>query len=148
VVCPFGVSDRTEFREFKINTGGNSGANKFGAPSDAGLELRRISELVRAEHLGQISLIKIDVEGMELVVLRDILGIVPMLRAGATICSELRSSPDLHALLERYKEVGFDLYILENVYRMRRYASSKRCDPVQIEVLPEGQHDIALIRRP
>ena len=148
VVCPFGVSDRTEFREFEVDRGGNAGTNRFGALSGTGLELRRISEVVREEHLRQTSLIKIDVEGMELIVLRDILAILPMLRADVTICAELRSSPDLRALLERYKEAGFELYALENVYRMRRYASSKRCDPTQIEVLPDGQHDVALIRRP
>lgn len=92
--------------------------------------------------------VAIDIGGMEAPVLRDLLGQLRRKRDHAvTIVAEVRHSTEICAILKEYVEAGFQMYLLENNYRMWRYASSETAPPRPVEWLASGQHDIALVRR-
>jgi len=145
-VVPYGISDRSERRMFTLSKA-NHGASHFDAPSEDGLELRRLSEVIPEAELTRVSLIKIDVEGMELQVMRDILKLLPRLPPDVTITAELRIDDTLKALLAQFRLLGFRTMLLKNDYKMWRYSRGEVSDPEPVEQqLPVGQHDVALVR--
>ena len=79
-VIPFGISDRSERRS-----------------------LRRLADVIPPEDFARLSFIKIDVEGMEAPVMRDISTELDQLPRELTICAELRINPEMQQLLERFR---------------------------------------------
>ena len=148
VVVPFGISDRAERRAFYSETKTrNTGESHFGELSEDGLPLRRLQDVISEEDLARVSLVKVDVEGMEATVLADLLTLAPQLNPNLTIIAEVRMCESLCGLLDRYRDAGFFPSLLENEYQIYHYASGQvsparpmRCFPVK------GQIDIALAR--
>lgn len=143
-VIPYGISDRAERRAFHLS-GANLGASKFGEASDDGLELRRLSDVIPPDSLARLSFIKIDVEGMEDVVMRDIAAILPDLPHRLCLAAELRIDAAMHALLQPFYDAGFTAQVLPNEYTMFAYPNH----PTAIRPLTpqdSGQLDVALIR--
>lgn len=148
VVVPFGISDRAERRAFHAETHTrNTGESHFGELSEDGLPLRRLQDVISAEDLPRVSLIKVDVEGMEAAVLADLLTLAPRLNPDLTIIAEIRMSESLWGLLDRYREAGFSPSTLENEYPIYDYASGQ-VSPAQpmMRYPAKGQIDIALTR--
>jgi FkbM family methyltransferase len=148
VVVPFGISDRTERRAFYPETHTrNTGESHFGEPSQDGLELRRLQDVISEEDLGRVSLIKVDVEGMEAIVLKDLLTLVPQLNPNLTIVAEVRMCERLRVLLTRYRDAGFVPWLLENEYPIYRYTCSRVLPARRMSEFPaDGQIDVALTR--
>lgn len=145
IVVPYGISDRTERRSFSLSSA-NLGASKFGEPSEDGIELRRLSEVIPAADLARLSFIKIDVEGMEAPVMRDLCEILPQLPRALTVCAELRIDEEMQRILAAFSASGFSAEILPNAYSMFAYPTP----PAEPQIAPiprEGQHDLALTRR-
>ena len=145
VVMPYGISDKAERREFVLD-GSNLGASHFGQPSDNGLELVRLRSIIEATDLSRVSIVKVDVEGFEVPVLRDILNLISELGAQLTIVSEIRNTPEACALLKDFRASGFRALALSNEYRIIDYIDGSVAPPCEVTELPRGQTDIALVR--
>jgi FkbM family methyltransferase len=144
-VIPYGISDRSERRSFE-QASANLGASKFGEVSDDGIELRRLADVIPAEDLARLSFIKLDVEGMEAPVMRDLTGLLGRLPQELTICAELRIDPEMQELLARFRDAGFAFLDLPNRYTMFDYPAHP-LEAAEIGVPNTGQLDLALVRR-
>lgn len=143
-VVPHGISDRAERREF-IHSRVNQGASHFGAPSDTGIELRRLADVIPADLLPRLGFIKLDVEGMEAPVMRDIAQMMPQLPHALTICAELRMDEEMQRIVSRFRDAGMKCLALPNLYRMFDYPSQPQ-DAQEVDELGSGQLDVALVR--
>lgn len=143
-VVPYGISDRSERRAFTISAA-NLGASHFGEPSEDGLELRRLGDVIPADQLARLSFIKIDVEGMEGAVMRDIATLLPQLPQELTLCAELRMNAELRAVVQDFRDAGMGSLHLPNRYSMFDYPAH----PIEAEPCDDpgdGQIDLALVR--
>ena len=143
-IVPYGISDRTERRAFTISAA-NLGASHFGEPSEDGLELRRLADVIPADQLARLSFIKIDVEGMEGAVMRDIATLLPALPQELTLCAELRMNAELRAILEDFRKAGMSSLHLPNRYSMFDYPAHPTA-PEPCDAPGDGQIDLALVR--
>jgi hypothetical protein len=66
--------------------------------------------------------------------------------ADCAIFSEIRYNDEIKGLLDQFRSAGFETYLLENDYRLHRYASRGPVPPQRAPSLSEGQHDIILAR--
>lgn len=144
-VVPYGVSDKAERRSFELSLA-NKGASKFGEVSEDGLELRRLQDIIPQEMFARVSLIKIDVEGMEAQVMRDLLPMVSQLPQHVSICSELRIDDKMIEIVEQFKAHGMDTLHLPNLYSMFDYPAHPT-EPERLIDLPKTQLDVAFVRR-
>jgi hypothetical protein len=108
--------------------------------------LRRLADVIPAEQLARLSFIKLDVEGMEAPVMRDLAALLDTLPRELTICAELRIDPEMQALLAQFREVGFAFLELPNRYTMFDYPAHP-LEAAEIAAPPLGQLDLALVRR-
>jgi FkbM family methyltransferase len=144
-IVPYGVSDKAERRSFQLSMD-NKGASKFGEVSEDGLELRRLQDIVPPEMFARVSLIKIDVEGMEAQVMRDLLPMIPQLPQHVSICSELRIDDEMIEIIEQFKVHDMDTLHLPNLYSMYDYPAHPT-EPERLVDLPKTQLDVAFVRR-
>ncbi len=144
-VIPYGISDRTERRAFTLSRA-NLGASKFGEPSEDGLELRRIADVIPLDMIQRLSFIKIDVEGMESAVMPDILSLLPTLPRELTICAELRMNEPMQRIVGQMQQAGLECLLLPNRYSMFDYLGHP-LEPEKTSNPGAGQLDLALIRR-
>jgi len=144
-VIPYGISDRAERRAFHLSAA-NLGASRFGEPTaQGGLELRRLAEAVPASWLARARFVKIDVEGMEAPVLRDIMTLLPDLPHDVCLCAELRIDDDLRPILAELQASGFAALELPNHYSMFDYPTHPT-SALPANDFADGQVDIALKR--
>jgi FkbM family methyltransferase len=147
-VVPYGISDRTERRSFHLSQG-NSGGSHFAEVTiqgNDGLELRPLDQIIATEDLSRVGLIKIDVEGMEQIVLGSIHNLLPRLAPDLAIFAEIRASTEMNEIIGKFRASGFKMIAIPNEYRMWRYAKGKYGAPQEVESLPAGQHDVVLVR--
>jgi len=150
----FGISSRCEVRRFHYNTGSNLGASGFGEVyteeklEDGCLELRRLKDVMRVEDMTRTMIIKIDVEGMEYPVLRDLLDNLPSFPKLGIVLAELRFDGRgvMDSLVAEFKQRGFAIYAIPNAYEHAFYAAPANESPQRVQHLPPGQHDVALVR--
>jgi FkbM family methyltransferase len=144
-VIPYGISDRAERRSFHLSQA-NMGASRFGeAVAEGGIELRRLADVVPADMLARLSFIKIDVEGMEVAVMRDIARIMPQLPQALTLCAELRMDEAMQAIVRDFQDAGMECLLLPNLYTMFDYPSHPLA-PQAVDEPGPGQLDVALVR--
>jgi hypothetical protein len=151
---PYGISDRNEQRQYFQDKSGNLGASHFGDLSSQDgsqtgtLRLQRLVDTVPREDLARAAIIKIDVEGMEYQVLRDLFNNLVLLPQPLLILAELRFDPDgnMASLVSSFTQAGFDAYQLANRYDQGFYTTSSRPEPVLIYGPLNGQHDVAFLR--
>lgn len=144
-VVPYGISDRTERRSFHLSAA-NLGASRFGEPTDeGGLELRRLADVVPQDLLARLSFIKVDVEGMEAPVMRDIMTMLPDLPQQTCLCAELRVDDELRPIIADLQAQGFTAFTIPNHYSTFDYPGHPTALAVAAD-FPDGQVDIALKR--
>jgi FkbM family methyltransferase len=145
-VIPYGISDRSERRAFHLSEA-NLGASKFGGEvAEGGIELRRIADVITSEMLARLAFIKVDVEGMEPAVMRDIRTLMPQLPKALTLCAELRMDEEIAQIVRDFQRDGMECLLLPNDYSMFSYPTH----PLESRVVDDpgrGQLDVALIRR-
>ena len=144
-VVPFGVSDQTGRRRFIVDAG-NLGTGHFEDVSEDGLELIRLRDVISRDDLAGVSVIKVDVEGMEAGVLREILTLLPQMSARATVIAEISSSNETREVAAALVSQGFRPFLLSNRYSLIDYAAPKRVFPKIVDELPPGKNDIAFVR--
>ncbi len=147
-VIPYGISDRSERRSFHLSSA-NLGASRFGealdADSEGGLELRRLADVVHPSMLARVSFLKIDVEGMEAPVLRDILTMLPSLPHDLCLCAELRIDDEIRPMIAELAAQGFTGMTIPNLYSMFAYPTHPTAVQAATD-FPDGQVDIAFKR--
>ena len=156
VVLPFGISNRTEERYLQLSSESNCGDAHFvDDPAFANIEgrlpLRRLTDVVPPQDLARTRLIKVDVEGMEMSVLSDLLDNLDAMPRRLTICAELRrpasATEEVDQLVDSFRAAGFALYRLDNRYGHADYARGVSMPPEPVtEALAVGQHDVAFVR--
>jgi len=147
-VIPYGISDRSERRSFHLSAA-NLGASRFGAAledgAQGGLELRRLADVIHPSMLSRVRFLKIDVEGMEAPVLRDILTLLPALPRELCLCAELRIDDEIRPIIGQLEAQGFTGVLLPNAYSMFAYPAHPT-DAHAATHFPDGQVDIAFKR--
>jgi FkbM family methyltransferase len=155
VVLNYGISNKAEERYFQLSGDTNCGTSHFvDGPNEGNIEgklpLRRLVDVIPMADLGRATLIKIDVEGMEIEVLEDLLDILELFPAKITICVELRrdggASSPADDIVRRFRKAGFVLYTIDNRYTLSAYAKGNWRQPKAVDCLPDGQHDLAFVR--
>jgi len=144
-IVPYGISDRSERRNFQLSSA-NLGASRFGElTEDGGLELRRLADVIPAEAMARLSFIKIDVEGMEAPVMRDIMTLLPRLPHALCLCAELRVDDALRPIMADLAAQGFAGWQIPNHYSMFDYPAHPT-DTQARAIFADGQVDIAFKR--
>jgi len=117
---------------------------------DVIVDVRPIEEIVSKDDLPRIRLVKIDVEGSELDVLRSL---EPVLAAGQPITLLLEFtagwSDDAHAgayVEELCRRHGLARYRLMTGYTLRHFFPSELDEPFEIDSIPHDQCDLLLTR--
>jgi FkbM family methyltransferase len=114
----------------------------------------RFSNLV-STHIGEISFIKVDVEGAEKPVLDDILENAGRFKKPLTVVAEV--APANADMIGKFADAGFRCYFLENIYDLDFYWAAKRGEAAALEprlkeindsqnVLGEGDYIFTLDR--
>ena len=103
--------------------------------------------------LARISLVKIDIEGAELPVLKNVLARIGLYPRNFTILveasCEAANLSEWIALFAEFKALGFKAYSIENRYDHEWYLSWRRpALPVLLEQPPSRQTDILFTRQP
>jgi len=153
-VVPCGIASESGTKEFYLSKRGNIGASHFSTPAsgdrlEGRFELKRLRDVIPAEALSRAALIKIDVEGMEEEVLRDVVDTLGLFPHRITILAEIRlASRDSRVctLVDALRAARFDTYMLENRYDNDYYAAGNFALPRRITDLPFGQLDVAFVR--
>jgi FkbM family methyltransferase len=122
----------------------NSGSNRIvvgqGTGTIDGLPLRDIA----GGDLSRVRFIKIDIEGSEEPVLREMLGLLPELPEDLIIAAEI--SPASAGYVARFVAAGFRSYAIQNVYAIDYYLIRSYLrrfhEDQSVHVIPVERHDL------
>jgi len=154
VVIPYGISDRPETRVFHVNTANNLGGSYFGERHDEQtstpntLQLKRLTDVIPAPELSRTVVIKVDVEGMEDVVLLDLLSNLHLFPELKLIVAELRfdNSGSMASLTRKFVSKRFETYLLPNSYDAAFYVARTKPQAKVTREFTTGMHDVAFLR--
>lgn len=152
-IIPQAVADTTGTLELYYAGDNNQGATSM-LPTDADLQNVKVPcaplpQLITAEELPSVRLIKIDVEGAEGCVVRGLGGMLSSLPADAEFMVELSgSSPAVAAeVFEFFRQQGFWCYQIYNDYSASAYLNrSARSGIPRLNSVPQGQADVIFSR--
>ncbi len=148
------VSDRVGALDlFKVSSWNSGAATTLagrGGKLIASVDALPLAEILTPTEMGSVRLIKIDVEGMEAVILNDILDHIEDFPASMDIIVE--SSPDEFEASQRafyrMRQMGYHAYEIENDYEEGRYLSNRPLSPpVFTDTLPSTQCDLLYTRK-
>lgn len=107
-----------------------------------------IMSLLSPEEIAQISLIKIDIEGAEGPVLRDLLDHIDQFPKLLAFAVEANSDEDdgWPAIFDRFLAAGFSAFRVKQNYDWASIVDEQRVEPVAIRSLPSGSADILFVR--
>lgn len=110
-----------------------------------------LEEILTAQDIARIRLLKIDVEGAEPAILRGVLDRMSLYPATMDILVEASPQDDLAAwteVFERLRAAGFSAYEIENSYEIEWYLKWRKPAPMRkTDVVPREQQDILFTRR-
>jgi FkbM family methyltransferase len=94
----------------------------------------------------QVSLIKIDIEGAEIPVLKEILANLNKFSRRLAIVVEADTHPEWPTLFQSFIAAGFTAYSIRNEYDWRWYLEECFGSPVPIDSLPNEPSDLLFLR--
>ena len=106
---------QVKIERVRDNSGANSIALADGDGMDQGAPLREII----GDDIGRVRFIKIDIEGSEEPILREILGLLPVLPRDLIVASEI--SADSAGHVADFARAGFRAYAIQNIYWIDYY---------------------------
>jgi len=107
-----------------------------------------LDEILATEEISSTALVKIDIEGAELSVLRQILANLDKYPASLQLIVEFSSGSNEHRkVFHDYIASGFSAFFIENLYDPAWYLQWRRpVPPVPLKSIPDGQSDILFVR--
>ena len=146
------VSDVEKEIEFftgpQKSLGESTTVKKRGFTSIGKVTAKPLTHIISHDKINRISLIKIDIEGAEAEVLRDIIAHRDLFSKDLKIICEIASeSEDRNYIFEALKSYGFLAYAVHNDYSEEYYFNwTARRKPVAISEIPSEQCDIIFSR--
>lgn len=112
------------------------------------VEGRPLDMIVGPEEFARVRLVKIDVEGAEVPVLKTLLQQVAAMREDVEIIVELNPGAETDSLIAEFAAKGFHAYGVVNDYSVDAYVPRRpACPPVRLRAPVARQTDIVLSRR-
>ncbi|MES1199718.1 MAG: FkbM family methyltransferase [Pseudomonadota bacterium] len=123
-----------------------------GLSHEARVRAAPLDDVLTADELARVALIKIDIEGAEAPVLRRLAETIALYPAKLQIIAELNPQSPNRALLDEalaaLRNAGFEAYAVENKYQLIDYLRWRALCPLQpLDAVPDTQCDV-LFRRP
>ncbi len=132
------------------NVGSTSPLPRPGLVPEELVQARPLDQILGADERRAARLIKIDIEGGELPVLRRFLDTAHLYHPNVNIIVEVSPQDGGHDLVEvfnRFMALGFSAYAVENVYSLFAYLPPKAVwPPARINSIPPRQTDLLLTR--
>lgn len=147
------ASDRrgrvTLFRGEQGNSGKTTTVAGHGQEQEADVRCAPLHELLTAEELARLRLIKIDVEGAEGAIINDFLDNRACYADDVDLIVEISGGQEHVArVVGRFRSIGYEPYLLRNDYDVASYLRFQRVEPPLPWTIPHGgQQDILLTRR-
>ncbi len=132
------------------NIGMTTTRSDRGFPAAGVVPALPLAQILTAEELDEVSLIKIDIEGAEVPVVRCLLDDwqrFPRLRS-LVVEASTADNPEWQILFGRLKAMGFAAYDLHNDYDWLSMLNGERREPTSLELLPGIQTDILFTMDP
>jgi FkbM family methyltransferase len=111
-----------------------------------------LSQILTVAELARVRLIKIDVEGSELPILRQLIATLDLYPPNLEFlveCSTDGNSEEWNEILGGLKQRGFSAFAIENAYSVSWYLRWRQASPPRrINALPPGQTDVLFTRDP
>lgn len=150
------VSDRPGrldiYQTSKRNIGAATTSASRGGVLTESIDAQPLDQILTADELARLRLLKIDVEGGEPAILNNLLDRLSLYPPTMDIVVEATPKDDPAAwskLFERLKAAGFMAYEITNLYDLVWYLDWQAPTPLRrIETLPTQQQDLLLTRRP
>lgn len=124
--------------------------HEFDQEPEARVPAAPLDTLLSKHEMERIALIKIDIEGGELPVLRRLLDTLDKYPSEFMILAELApqvSKDQLRIVFDRFRAAGFRAFAVENEYDADWYLNWRRPAPLrEIQALPTVQTDVLFVR--
>jgi FkbM family methyltransferase len=146
------VSDRTGelilHEGPRSNSGSTTTRERRGLAPSFSVPARSLFEILSADEIARVSLIKIDIEGAEGPVLRELLDRIDLFGPRLAIAVEVNPEDDAGwaDIFARFLAAGFRAVRMENDYRWETLEAEAAAPRVEIVALPEGVADILFVR--
>jgi FkbM family methyltransferase len=119
-----------------------------GFPPTAKVRALPLTDILTAQELAAVALIKIDIEGAEIPVVRHLLDHLDGFRHAPAIVVEasIAENPDWKELFDRFTDAGFKAFDIHNDYDWMTLLDDRHQSPTRLSALPEKQTDILFTR--
>lgn len=134
------------------NTGATTTLASRGLPVETTVEAFTLAQLLLPEEIAHARLIKIDIEGAEIAVLKGLLAEVSGFREDLVVIVEASWQEDpagWESLFAQFLAAGFMAYAIENKYTLEWYLNWRApCAPTRVFSCPRAQADLLFSRQP
>lgn len=139
------------YRACPGNTGTATTIKSRGHDEEGIVESIPIDHILTCKERSRLRLIKMDIEGGEVPVLRRFLQTIGLYPAEIDLIVEVSTWEDPDGwsdIFARLRDAGFRAYLIENLYGYDAYSSWVRPAPLQLlEHVPSGKNDVLFRRR-
>lgn len=148
------ASDRNEtvrlFRGPSSNSGKTTTSPERGFDYECDIQAKPITAIVDAGLLARVRLIKVDIEGGEIPVMRDLLDSIDLFPESIAIVVEISPTHEWADIFDRFHSLGFRSYTLHNSYDREYYLSHNDAvvRPELIMTPPVEQTDVLFTKTP
>jgi FkbM family methyltransferase len=138
------------YRAFPGNIGTATTIKSRGYDEEGIVESIPVDHILSCEERSRLRLIKMDIEGGELPVLRRFLQTIDLYPAEIDLIVEVSTWEDPHGwsdIFAQFRDAGFRAYLMENLYGYDAYSNWQKPAPLQLlEDVPSGNSDILFTR--
>jgi FkbM family methyltransferase len=138
------------YRAFPGNIGTATTIESRGHDEEGIVESIPIDHILSSEERSRVRLIKMDIEGSELSVLRRFIETINLYPAEINLIVEVSTWEDPDGWSDVFTQLrvaGFDAYLIENLYGYDAYSSWQKPAPLQLlKDVPPGKSDILFTR--
>lgn len=135
----------------RTNIGAATTLASRGGTLMASVEAQPLDQILTADEIQRLRLIKMDVEGAEPSILRNILGQLSIYPPTMDIVVEASPQDDFAAwrdVFDRLRAAGFSAWAIDNSYKLEWYLRWRHPTALQrIETMPTQQQDLLFTRR-
>jgi len=119
-----------------------------GFPESATVEALPLETILTEDELRRVRLVKVDIEGAEIPVMRHLLDTLDLYPAGLAVAVEANpaENPEWPELFECFLAAGFKAYDLCNDYDWLALMEGRTVEPKPLEALPPLQTDLLFTR--